>query len=400
MPVRGFFVSLRLMEYRIIKGARILILVLSILVFIMGAGCIGSVVFSSIPEKGDGATIGIGLFLAVLAVFICLEGLKTRLTIDGQAIRQRSLVISRSLPLNEIKGYRHWANGRLRLMPKNPGYKMVEISVYLERRAELLAWVKERYPDLDAAEYETATKNIFSDEQYGISESERLQYLRKAKWVANAGNTVGLASIIWAWLSPQPYEWALFTGLALPWICVFVVWLFKGMIRFDARRGNPYPSISGLIFLPVFGVLIRALTDYHVYDPRQVWVPVLATAAFCTLAFLYICAKALADVRRKWVSWLVIFFVACGYSYTLVLFTNNYFNIAPPREFLVTVQEKHLTEGKTTSYYLTLDAWGRFAAGEDVDVSRALYQSVQEGQRVHVYLFDGKWNIPCYVVTH
>lgn len=87
------------------------------------------------------------------------------------------------------------------------------------------------------------------------------------------------------------------------------------------------------------------------------------------------------------------------YSFTLVIFTNCYYNASQPQVFTVHVKGKHSERDKVTTYHLTLDAWGRFTTEQDEEVKAALYEKVQPDGQVHVFLLTGKWHIPWYAIT-
>ncbi|MES1161218.1 MAG: hypothetical protein ABUM51_10700, partial [Bacteroidota bacterium] len=68
--------------------------------------------------------------------------------------------------------------------------------------------------------------------------------------------------------------------------------------------------------------------------------------------------------------------------------------------FRVEIKDKHIQSGKTTTYYLRLAPWGRFPEEEEVSVTKRLYEAMQTGDQVYVYLKKGKWNIPWFWVTN
>jgi len=55
-----------------------------------------------------------------------------------------------------------------------------------------------------------------------------------------------------------------------------------------------------------------------------------------------------------------------------------------------------ISKGKSTSYYITTTPWGRYTQPEEVRVSRSLYQGLQLGDSVNIYLQPGKLGIPWY----
>lgn len=96
--------------------------------------------------------------------------------------------------------------------------------------------------------------------------------------------------------------------------------------------------------------------------------------------------------------WLALGILATVYSFMLVVFTNCYYNVTPPRQLTVMVKGKHFVKDKTTTYYLTLAPWGRFTGEQDESVAAELYDKMQDDGQVHIYLFEGRWRIPWYII--
>jgi hypothetical protein len=66
--------------------------------------------------------------------------------------------------------------------------------------------------------------------------------------------------------------------------------------------------------------------------------------------------------------------------------------------FATKVLGMHISSGKTTTYYLKLQAWGPVPTAEDVQVSSDYYRQVQPGQAVTVALRPGLLGVPWFTV--
>jgi len=385
------------MEYRLGKKIRIFAIASSILIVVLGAGCI---INSFVPpaDKADGVLLGTGIFMLVIGAYCWLEIVQSKLIILRDVVSIQQAFYTRTLHTDDIAGYRELGRNKIRIVPVNPCLKRIDVSAHMEGQRELLLWLA-RFPNLDAVEYQAEATGIFSNEQFGATETERLHYLRKAKGTVQAGNIVALLATGWLWVWPRPYDMAMISGLLLPWIGIWLAWRFKGLVKPGSpRKGSPHPSVVGLLFLPVMGLLFRIIFDYKIYDPARVWIPLLVAALPIAGIYLYTGIKAFA-IKRKVLGALVLGVLATVYSFTLVIFTNCYYNASPPREFTVGIKGKHSVKDKTTTYYLTLEPWGRFTAKQDESVERALYEKVPGDGQVHIYLLEGKWGIPWYYIT-
>jgi hypothetical protein len=336
-----------------------------------------------------------------VGVFFWLETTRSRLIILREVVSMQHAFHTRTLHMDDIAGYRYVTHNRdrIRIIPNNPKLKKIDVPTHMEGRRELEAWLA-RFPNLDIAEYQAETGDIFSNKQFGATETERLAYLRKAKRTAQAANVVGLLTAAWLWIWPKPYDTAMISCLLMPWIAIYLGWRFKGLLRpATSRKGSPYPSAAGLLFPPAMVLLYRVMADYKVYEPSRIWPPLLTAALPVAGILLYTSVKAFAPIRRKVLGWLVLGILATVYSFTLVVFTNCYYNATPPRQLTVAVKGKHFVKDKTTTYYLTLAPWGRFTGEQDESVEPQLYHTVHDDGQVHIYLFEGRWHIPWYIIT-
>ncbi len=385
------------MEYRIAKGWRIFVIVFAI-VFIIGGGALLLSPFIGDPRLPVFLFI-LGILLVAIGIYMYLDTIKTKLTIDDHSVNLQKAFSTRSLLLNEIKGYRLGEKDMLYIIPKEGTGKRMQLSGYLERRSELMAWLGQHYPDVDAIEYEEETKAILANETFGFTEAERENNLARAKKISVASYAIGVVVMFWAFIYPKPYEPLLILLLLLPWVAVFITWYFKGLMRFDARKKSAWPSISFIIYLPAFAVLIRCLADYHLYTPGAIWTPVIATALIATFISLQLCRKAVAEIKNKGAAIALAVLVAGCYSFGLIVFTNCYYDSYKSTVFDVEVTGKHINRGKSTTYYLQLAPWGRFTEDKDISVNKNLYNDVQEGQLVRIHLREGKWHIPWYFIV-
>jgi hypothetical protein len=63
------------------------------------------------------------------------------------------------------------------------------------------------------------------------------------------------------------------------------------------------------------------------------------------------------------------------------------------------VHGMHAVSGKSTTYYVTLSAWGPNAYSGDAEVSEKLYQQVQTGDGLCIALHNGFLHAPWYTLS-
>jgi hypothetical protein len=93
----------------------------------------------------------------------------------------------------------------------------------------------------------------------------------------------------------------------------------------------------------------------------------------------------------------VIFSVVFGYG--SVVSSNCLFDNVASDLHYARVLDHRISSGKSTSYYLTLSAWGAKPSGEEVSVASDLYYQVSKGDSVTVHIKKGTFNIPWYYIT-
>ena len=386
------------MEYRIAKGWRITGCIVGAALIITGIGFMGDALIDS-NNKGRLAFAIIGILMALGGWLLIRSCINTKLTIEDDSITMQTGFGTRTLLLNEIKGYRRVEKQGLMLVPETEGSKPLKISDSLQQTKEIEAWLQSKYPDLDAVDYAEETNAILADETFGSSEEERQATLQSARQIAQVGNAVAFVTLFWTIIYPKPYELCILLLLLLPFVAFYITWKFKGLMRMDEIKKSAYPSVVSLILLPCLGLCIRALIDYNIYDHHNVWQPVIVIGVVITAVAAWLCNKALQLAKNRMllnIGGLIIFF---AYAYGATILMNGYQDTSKAQEYKVNVTGKHFTSGKSTTYYLELESWGKFTTGESFSVPHDLYNRVKEGDTVRVLLKQGKLNIPWFWIT-
>jgi len=390
-----------MMEYRIAKGMRVFVYISLALFAFMGIYFLVAV-FGDLPANQVALSLFMGIFMILFAVWGLAHVLRTRLTIDERAVTLRTGFRTKTILLKDIAGYRIAGYNQLFLVPKS-GRKALQIPTGLERAKELHEWARARFDNTNMLQEQADTQEILADQRFGQTQDDRWLSLKRAKGIASAGSANGLALLLWVMFYPQPYEWLMIILLIVPWVGVYGTWYSRGLIRLTAKKGSGYPTLLLLILLPVVGLLYAVLRDYSIYNfSGKGWAILVAatllTSAICIIA----CAKSIAPEDRKG---LIVFFViimSAAYSFGSVVFINCFYDRSEPEIWRAQVLQKRVSTGNygtTSNYYLELSAWGRFKKGEDFEVPKKVYNDVNNGDTVNVFLRQGKWNIPWYWVT-
>ena len=89
-----------------------------------------------------------------------------------------------------------------------------------------------------------------------------------------------------------------------------------------------------------------------------------------------------------------------AYSYGVVIHYNCHYDESEAELYTAKVLNKRVSSGKLTTYYLELTSWGPQPEIDEVSVVNDLFNRIEVGDQVTVYLQKGKLEIPWFFVTN
>ena len=384
------------MEYRIGTRMRVIVFLCAVLFGGLGLFMMAGV-FTG--QKPLGLFLVMGVFFLAFTLWMVLTVLKTRLKIDDQSITMQTAFTRRTLLLKDIAGYRLAGYNYMYLVPKARS-RPIKISANFQGQKEIYDWVKMRYDDVDALQQQRDREDILTNEKFGETEDDRWFNLKRANNMVAAASANAIALLLWEIFYPQPYAILMILLLIAPWVAVYGTWYSRGLIRLTKKKGSGYPTLAMLMILPIVGIIVAILRDYKLYEfSSGNWVVLGVVSVAVTVLFVIFCMKALAAERRKWLVVLFILFFSALYSFGLLVFYNCYYDRTEPQGWRVPVVGKRISTGRySDTYYLQLGAWGRWEEGHDVDVPKKMYNAVDRGDTLNVFLRQGKLGIKWYWV--
>ena len=385
------------MEYRISGGWKAFCIII-VATFSIGAVYLISVAFRSSAKAPLVSLVG-AIILIALAIYLYLFAMRTLLTVDKSAIKLVGVFTARAILPEDIDGYRIGEKNVFSIHVKNGG-KALQIPASLERRGELIEWFKQNYEDIDARALVAETEDLLANEQFGFTREDREARLATAKKIDTAATVGGFGLFFWSLLYPRPYEIVMLVLFVVPWIGIYITWYYKGLMRLYKKKSSPYPSVVQLMGFVTLGAFISILRDYDLYgfEKNALSLSVggmLLTTVICSIA----CRQTIVLSARKGLTYVCIVVMAGLYSYSLLIFSNCYFDRSEPKVWEVQVTGKRIHRGKSTSYYVSLSPWGKYVAGKEVTVSKGFYSEVNGGDSLAVYLKSGKWGVPWYFLN-
>ncbi len=340
----------------------------------------------------------LSIFMSLLFISALLDTIKAKLVIEHDKIIQHGFFRTKELPFFCIKGYTV-DNYIIRIFPTEKGLPKIKVSQYTERLEELEEMLSQRIVNLDKENLRIEEDEIRNNEALGITEKEREDRLRQARKACKVLNNIGFAAGLWLIIYPTPYNIASGLALLFPLVVLFFIYRFRGIIKMHEKPGSAYPSLLTAWMMPAMALALRGLLDFQLLSYTQMWLPViLGTLVVCLL--LVICSQPFHAHRKKWMITIFTYlFLAMVYSYGAFMNLNCFADNSHPQYYTVKVLDKHISSGKQTTYYLKLQSWGPVQKEDEVSVSQDVYNKINTGGRVNIYLKKGLLQVPWLVVT-
>jgi hypothetical protein len=345
----------------------------------------GLLLFSPAGQAGFYAVCGA---LALLGICLLATAVFYRVIMEADSIQAFEIYRRRNLARRDIEGRSHFSNGQGAsgwvLVPKAGFGRKMQLSRLLKTDKAFLSWIRS-LPDLDqgkkyaAAQEKTAA--IAALKQRGFSQSaiERLRRFAVGLTFANYG--LGLASLFVRDAS-HLLIWAL---IALPWVGILLVFMFAPYYRFGGPRNSPIPDLTLTLVLPGFFLAISVLQRIAPVGWEGPLMVAMLTSVVLVGVALW-CDPWLKQHRGVVVLLLVL---CCGYGYGAGMQVNALLDRSTPQLYRVIVTAKHVSQGRSTSYHLTLAPWGPNLNGQNLSVARSLYSEIKPGDTVCMLLRSG-----------
>lgn len=385
-------------EYKMAKGWLILMYILTpLLILLFGGGFIALLLADDIEIEMLYILEPIFLAMAILFTLALMDCIKGKVIITGDTLSIRGVFINRDLLFEEIKGYKI-EEKHITVVSNTTTKKHIKITKYIGEIDELTAWLSANFVDLHLENQMKEEKEILDNYEYGRNEDERTFRLKQAKRTAKLLNLAGGIVLVWTLFIPNPYEYAIIASITMPLISVLAVIFFKGLIRIDEKKGSAYPSIFFAILMTSIGLMLRALLDFNIHSYSNVWLPVFLIA----LSLILIIIIGSKEIRfrsiKEFGTAISLFLFFFAYGYGAIVTTNCYFDESKPINYKAEIISKHISSGKTTTYYIELTPWGDQTESEDISVSESFYDRMEAGDSVNVYLREGMFEIPWIIV--
>jgi len=366
----------------------------------VGMVCLaGGVLFNSlgamVPSPQRPLSMGpvMTLFLTAAGIYLFAVALRSRLVIEGSRIEVRYAIRERSADRSEIEGFRVASsrNGTYTYLHLRDGRRTIAISQGFSTDDDYRAWFQQ-LTDLDKRDREALLDEISKQENLGATPKERLEALATAKTWSVFLLIVAVTTAAGLNLAPADFRLPCAAVLALvPVAVLFLTHRAPLLYAIFKPKSDPRAEMSYALMVASFGFLFR-LRGFHLVSLQPLsLIMVMIAVAYC--AVLYSSSRKSSSVRGSLIA--VIFFAGI-YSYGLAGVADTLPDHSTAKIYSVSVIDKHMSSGRSTSYYLRVEPWGPFQTPNQVSVSSREYGEADPGDQVCLALHPGSLHAPWY----
>jgi hypothetical protein len=333
-----------------------------------------------------------------LGVVLLVNLRKTRLVLRRDSVAMHDLFSTRELNRDEIKGFRIEVRSKgassTVLVPRSGDRRKVNVPHIFDFDDSFYEWL-EQFSDIGAEEAAAAQAEMENNSALGATPEERAESLKQARLSARTLSIAAVIVSIWGWFFPTPYRVVVFVLVAMPWLALALAMRYRGLFRVDQKQNDPHPSIALPFLFPGLVLAIRVLYDLHMIG----WQKPLVVALFIDLLLCATAMKLDSTLAAK-KQIILLFLISIGYGFGAGLEANALLDRSPAQIYEAKVLSKRISRGKTTTYHLTLSAWGPLTHNDEVTVFRDFYESLQAGDTACVVSHQGALGMPWYVVRY
>ncbi|MCX7746608.1 MAG: hypothetical protein N2645_06940 [Clostridia bacterium] len=318
-----------------------------------------------------------------------------RITIFDHSIVQRNLLSEVKIDFSEIIGFRVIPNRGI-ILYTNSKKRKIELSIYMEKKDEIIDWVSENFKSFDDEEIQEDAIDIIKDAKNDDEQEEIIKKFDIATRIMRILNFLSVVTALWAFIIPRPYEIAIIANAAFPMIALLFMVKYKGIVSFEEYKNSIRPSVGPMAILPALAIALRAFLDFQIIYSKLFWAYWIAISLFFIGIFVIVTLKSNEHKKHKGVL-ILIAIMLITYSYGVMLHANCLFDSSQPKRYKTTIVDKKISGGKTTSYYLKVTSWGKFETETKISVSKSLFSSVIKGNEVYIYEMGGNLGIKWFV---
>ncbi|HWN74879.1 MAG TPA: hypothetical protein VNO13_03995 [Candidatus Udaeobacter sp.] len=348
-----------------------------------------------------GATILLTLLCVcffLLGTYLALAMLNGKVILTTDAIELRDPFFTKLMHRSQIAGWRVIPTqyvSALELIPRDPHTKKLNFALTIKLDEHFKAWLG-TLTNLDQQDRAESLAQFDAQLEPNLTKEEREERFSSAQRFAKFLTWASWLAAVMGWFYPRPYSLVILILAAVPPIAIYLGLRTKGVYQFDGKRNDARPSLAVPVIAPGLVLALRAISDLSFLRWQQLLSPILIV----TIAMAALIAAADPKTGKQRWSYLATLFLAVAYAGGVTAMADSLLDHSAPQILQAEVIHKRISSGRSTTWYLRLTPWGPPDHPAEVSVHSSLYNSVQPGQTVCVYLYPGALKIPWFEVAH
>ncbi|MGO9938091.1 MAG: hypothetical protein ACLPH3_10515 [Terracidiphilus sp.] len=350
----------------------------------------------SSPDAARAIPIVVPLFFWAFGGFMLAWPLRARLIIDGTRIEVRGIFRERSADIKDIKGFRTFQsrNGSFTKLYLKDGRGSITISNSFSTDDDYRTWFQQ-LTDLDKRDRDELLAKIAHERDLGTTPDERMGKLSNAKtWSIFLTIVSGVAAAALAF-GPLTFHVPAFTILMVtPAAAFFLLQRSPLLYSLLKQKADPRAEMSFILIASGIG-LILSCSGLHFVSME----PLLLIAV--PIALVYFWAFYLASQKgpSRQGRFVALLFFAGIYGFGFGMLADTIADNAPATTYSADVLGKHISHGRSTTYYLELSPWGPKTSANRLSVPSKIYGSFAVGDQVCLSLHPGSLHAPWYQIV-
>jgi hypothetical protein len=339
------------------------------------------------------------IFLMPLTIFIggvwiIIQQIKSKIIITDTEITRVNAFSAKEIAINDIKGCRVGSKVIV-IVSSNPNSSNITINNYdvLRNSDELAKYFRETFKNQDSVDLENEHAKALQDTKLGVTEGERENALKKAKYVSWSYNIIGV--VIGLTMLFDDAKPSVIMFLLYPLLGILMMVFSKGLIKFLSNNKRSVYGFTMLgIFLPSIFLLFKSLFEYTTINNDHLWLPFLFISAILFI-LLYITGinTSVSSIKGQAVIMLIVSLI---YALGATRQINCVFDDSQPKLVHTTVDSKWIEHNKGSHYHLKLVSWTSDQKPQDIEVSHSTYDQYSDGNNIDVNVKNGLLNIPWF----
>ncbi|RNC83140.1 MAG: hypothetical protein ED557_10540 [Balneola sp.] len=386
------------MEFRISPGWRIFIYALCLLFGGLGIALLYNVLFDRVSEDIWVLVLlfMLGLIAFSFSTYALIRTYREVLIVKKDLFFHQVAFKSHSMFLAEIQGFEIDEN-YFRIIPKSKNQKPLKVTRYLEDSISLINFLSQNFDELSLYKLTREANEIVADERFGRNNFERNERFELAKKTTKWLNGTSFILLILALFFPSPYDLVILFNMIIPFVAIFLIIQFKGLLKINDRANTIYPSLFVSLLFPTCALGMRVLYDFNFITTKWIWVFSIPLS-LCIVLILFFKTDEVGFSKKSDFGATYMFpFFLYGFFCSAIAISNVIFDTSSAVRYQAEIIQKKQSDNFNN--LVLSENWHPLNTKKtEGKVSLSFYNRVKIGDIVTVEVKKGAYGIPWFQV--